>query len=260
MNDPQVVSLTYQVLKSEHVTYDNPPPVEFESGAFAARLEGQTLLVTMRDHFATEAEARAVVDPFLRSWEIDAGLRRNCLAITFDFAHSRIIDRNPSQGGLLEPLKLYARAKAGIALAEAVVSQVYPAPPQGFAATPDVQTMWFRYQMYLDGKEPLLSMAYACLTLLEGTTGLKHGARKSVCAMYSIDQSIRDKLGDLVSQKGAPEEARKLDYEATRVPLTGQERQWVEDVIKALIRRKAEYDADPTAPLNQITMADFVTL
>jgi hypothetical protein len=30
--------------------------------------------------------------------------------------------------------------------------------------------------------------------------------------------------------------------------------------IKALIRRKAEYDADPTAPLPQTTMSDFLAL
>jgi len=96
--------------------------------------------------------------------------------------------------------------------------------------------MWYRYQQYTEGKEPLLSMAYALLTLLEGTTGQKHGARTAVCVMYHIDQAVRDTLGDLVSQKGSPKEARKLDCEATRQPRTDAERGWVDAVVKALIR------------------------
>ena len=42
-----------------------------------------------------------------------------------------------------------------------------------------------------------------------------------------------DKLGDLASQKGTPKDARKLDHEATRQPLTDAERSWLEAVVNA---------------------------
>lgn len=36
----------------------------------------------------------------------------------------------------------------------------YPDPPKLFILTPDVETLWHRYEGYLQGKEPLSSMAY----------------------------------------------------------------------------------------------------
>jgi hypothetical protein len=141
-----------------------------------------------------------------------------------------------------------------------ITQNTYPPLPRRFAISPDVSTMWFRYGQYKKGKEPLLSMAYACLTLLEGTTGQKRGARQAVCQKYFIVQAVRDKLGELVSEKGNAQEARKLDFNATIQPLTDQERSWIVAVIKALIRRKAEYDADQSTPLQQITMSDFPPL
>jgi hypothetical protein len=259
MNDPHVVSLSYHVESSKQVTYDDPPPLEIDRDAYSMRLEANTLTVTMKDHFATEEAAHAAVEPLLRAWEIDSSLRRNRPDLTFDFMHSRIIDRNPppSQGGQLEPVRLYGRMKATGDLRLHVTSRVFPSPPRNFAASPDVQTMWFRYRMYLEGKEPLLSMAYACLSLLEGTTGRKSGARAAVCAKYHIDPAVREKLGNLVSEKGSPEEARKLDHAATKTPLTGEERDWIEQVIKALIRRKAEYDYDTDTSFAAITLNDF---
>src|SRR5262249_31197976 len=136
----------------------------------------------------------------------------------------------------------------------------YPPTPTRFVASPDVETMLLRYEMYLDGKEPLLSMANACMTLLEGSTGATRRVREAFCQTYRIDRAVRDKLGDIVSERGGPAEARKFRSRATMTPLTEKEKQWVKDVVKAMIRRKAEYDADPSAPLQQITLADFVPI
>ena len=120
--------------------------------------------------------------------------------------------------------------------------------------------MMLRYEMYLDGREPLLSMANACMTCLEGSTGATSKVREAFCQTYHIDRSVREKLGAIVSERGGPDEARKLGGSATKTSLTNQEKQWVEACVKALIRRKAEYDADPTTPLKQITLSDFVPL
>jgi hypothetical protein len=73
-----------------------------------------------------------------------------------------------------------------------------------------------------------------------------------------VGQPVRDTLGNLVSEKGGPEEARKLGAGATGTPLTPGEKTWIGEVVKALIRRKAEYDADPVAAgLPPITMSGF---
>jgi len=105
-------------------------------------------------------------------------------------------------------------------------------------------------------------MAYACLTLMEGSTGLtgRQDARGAASLRYRIDRAVLKTLGELTSARGDREEARKFDAGATGAPLTQKEKGWIVEVVKALIRRKGEYDDDPTAPLAQITMADFVSL
>lgn len=262
--DLHVVSLTYKLTHGDGFAFDNPPPVDVDREGFRLRLDCGKLVVTMQQHFATEREARAAVEPTLRAWEIDAGLRFGPRMLSFDFERAEVVDRSPPRPdgvrvGLMGAIRLGdVRCEAtGVGL---VRHASYPAPPTNFVASEDVQTMWSRYRGYLEGKETLLAMAYACLSFLEGTTGKKGGARREVCAKYNLDDAVRKMLGDLTSQKGSPTEARKLDHEATRVPLTDAERRWVEDVIVALIRRKAEYDAAPSAPHALLTMNDFPPL
>ena len=104
-------------------------------------------------------------------------------------------------------------------------------------------------------------MAYACLTIFEGSTGLMghQGARDEAARRYNVDRVVLKTLGEITSAKGGPEEARKFDASATRIPLTDAERRWVRQAVKRIILRKAQYDCDPAsgASLPQITMADL---
>lgn len=264
MNDPHVVSLRYRLADVSSRQYVSPAIFECETDAFFLYLASGVLTTRMKGHHSTVESARAVVEPYLRAWEISAGLRcgPNAFLLLFD-PPAEIVDRNPTpkqEDGVYTAVANLVVGAATLKATAILVQREYPSPPKCFAATPDVQTMWFRYGLYYEGKEPLLSMAYACLTLLEGSTGAASGFRTAVCKKYFIDQAVRDKLGDIVSERGDPTEARKLGNAATMTPLTKQEKQWVEDVIKAFIRRKAEYDADSTSPLVQITMADFIPL
>jgi hypothetical protein len=264
MNDPHVVRLQYKLHTREHLSFKAPAPLDGETDAFRMRLADGALTFEMKEHHATEESARKRVEPWLRAWEIDTDLRDGRGSIRFKFDRSQIIDRNPPPPG--SPRDVVAHVAtirlsltAGAAKVH-VTRASYPPIPTRFVASPDVETMLMRYQMYLDGKEPLLSMANACMTLLEGSTGATSNIRQAFCQTYTIARDVREKLGYIVSERGGPDEARKLGTSATKTPLTGKEKQWVKDVVKALIRRKAEYDADPAAPLPQITMADFVTL
>jgi hypothetical protein len=262
MNDPHVDSLRYNLVCSAHVRFNNPPPVEWDCDEFHLKLSDGILSATMKEHYPTEESARAAIEPFLRAWEIEAGLARNRPSFTFEFADSVTIDRSPPQSnaGNITVMALSGTVKITGHAVFVVTSGKYPQPPFGFKATEEVQRLWQRYSGYIEGKEPILSMAYFCLTVLERTTGVKNGARKLVCSKYNIEQAVRDKLGDLTSAKGGPDEARKFDFEASGDPLTGPERHWVESVVKALIRRKAEFDADPTLAFPKITMNDFPPL
>jgi hypothetical protein len=251
MKDPHVVSLTYRLEAPEGVTFNDPPPLRRERPGFVLRLAEGELTAEMKEHHAREESARAAVEPELRAWEIDAHLRLGRPALAFVFERARVIDRDPQPG----PAHVTARGglAVGISATFTVSYAAYPAPPDNFRASPDVQTMWFRYRMYPEGQEPLLSMAYACLTLLEGSTGATEGARRAVTRVYNIEQAVRDTLGDIVSGHGGPSEARKFGAGATGLPLSGAQRRWVEEVVRALIRRKGEHDFDPSDSRSRVT-------
>ena len=118
------------------------------------------------------------VEQFLRSWEIDAEPRLGPRPIRFVFRRPQIVDRDPRPAtGTSWSVGVVARWE--VARRSSVGLPSDPPPPGGFRASDDVRTTWLRYQGFREGKEPLLSMADACLTLSEGSTGLsgKQGAR-----------------------------------------------------------------------------------
>jgi hypothetical protein len=53
------------------------------------------LTIYPADHFAGGAQARVVLEPFLRAWEVESDLSRNIGSIRFNYTHVRKVDRNP---------------------------------------------------------------------------------------------------------------------------------------------------------------------
>ena len=81
------------------------------------------------------------------------------------------MDRRPTPG----VITVYAgpvRVRVDVSVAEGTVGHTeYPSPPLGANFNhPDVQTIYHRYMGYRQGKEPLASMAYFCLSFLEYLT------------------------------------------------------------------------------------------
>src|SRR5271166_5419757 len=95
MNDPHVETLTYHVVKPDHVTYHNPPPINGDLPAFRYRLENDVLTAEMKEHHATVETARECVEDFLRAWELDAALRADKEEFRFAFKQSHVVDRKP---------------------------------------------------------------------------------------------------------------------------------------------------------------------
>ena len=102
-----------------------------------------------------------------------------------------------------------------------------PPPPVDLSASPDVETLWFRYEMYRQDKEPLASMAYFCLTVIEALAG---GSRRRAAKTLVVDFSILDTLGRLVSQKGDAKTARK--YSPSSESLHPHEATWIDEVMR----------------------------
>jgi hypothetical protein len=263
MRDPHVHALTYGLMTLEAVMFENPPPVEWETEAFHLRLEDGSARVEMIEHFATEEEARARVEPFLRTWEIEYGLWAGESEFWFVFQRAELIDRDPpprpTGGG---PVQLEGH-DAGVSSEEASLTvretrHSYHGPPQDFVVTPDVETLWNRWEGYLGGREPLQSTAYFCLTVIEAQAGGGKRRREKAARVLSLEPRVLDTLGHLTSDVGDDLSARKFNPAGR--PLSGQEEAWVEAAVRMVIRRLGQLAADPARPLPILGMSDLPDL
>ncbi len=82
-----------------------------------------------------------------------------------------------------------------------------------------------------NGREPLASMAYFCLTLLEN----RYGGRTAASKALVVDEAVLGKLGNLSTNRGDVSTARKITGDLT--PFGAADTQWLEAAIRALIRR-----------------------
>lgn len=256
MRDPHVESLIYKLQTAQNVTYDNPSPLEIDYEEFSSRLDNDVLTCQMEVHYPSIEAARRVVDPYLRAWEIDAALNFGRGEIRFIYENGKVVDRNPALPGEPQVLKISSTGHlhfSGTATIH-VTRKQYPKPPKTFSVSPDVQTLWHRYKMYLDGKEPLLSMAYFCLTVIEA----RAGGRSRASAIFAIEEEVLRKLGELTSIRGDSLTARKAPRKTTVIPLADKERAWIEAVIKHLIRRVGELASGHTP--SKLKMTDLPSL
>ena len=253
MIDPHVESLRYRLKTSETTTYENPPAVKVIRNEFECHLDDGVLTCRMREHFPAVKEARRVVEDFLRSWEIKTALELGRGEIRFQFEDSNVIDRNPPPPG--DPKIVRVSATANITTNTSAQLHIkrrkYPDPPTVFKVTSDVETLWRRYEKYLDGKAELLAMAYACLTFVE----VKAGGRKSAAKLLLIQEKILNKLGNLTANKGDAETVRKFPKKGSITALNEKEKKWIEAAVKILIRRMGELANIQAA--KSITMTDL---
>lgn len=244
MNDPHVQQLRYRLGTSNGLKFKDPEPISDATDIFDWRLEDAELTLTMKQHFASEAEAKQAVSGFLRNWEMDLNLRHGRDAASFSFIDIVIVDRDPPPPGSPHHLQVRGIESAAVVGTPSISVErhEYPAPPQRLMASPDVETLWTRYQGYRDGHEPLLSMAYFCLTVIETPDGRDAAAQK-----YCIDLAVLRKLGELTSTRGDESTARKANPTGASTPLTPDEEEWIRRTVLAIIRRVGEYDARGSA-------------
>jgi hypothetical protein len=120
--------------------------------------------------------------------------------------------------------------------------------------SPDVETLWRRYEGYLEGKEPISSMANFCLTLVKQ----RGSGRKGAAKLLGIAFDVLRKLDELAATKGDEKTARKVPRGGF-TSYTPREVRWMEAAVRAIIRRLGELpagrDGQPT-----VTIADLPAL
>lgn len=251
MNDLHVVALLYQVNHDESINYRQAEQLIHEETNFLLEVKDNQARFEMKEHYATEKDARDSIENYIRNWESHACLERNSDCFRLEFEKAEIEDRNPTHG----VKSLRANAKLGALKSSAsltIAAPRYPTPPSGVNFNnPDVQTMYRRYMDYHRGNEKLPGMANFCLTLLENMAGPKT-RRKAAAEKFQISKKVLDKIAMLSSNKGG-QDARKA--EGIGKEFTNQERAFLEQAIKKIIRRAAEKVQNRDNNLPKITLS-----
>lgn len=207
--------------------------------------------VLMRGVFPTEQAARAVVDPFLRDWEVRSVLQQPP-GLKFRFLYSDM--SGPPQA--LNPHSLNFGHSISCPKLLYKPAQ-FPDPPGVFKANPDVEALLPRFIDYTKGREPLLSMANFCLTYIESVAG----GRAKAAKRYRICSKVLSQLGAICATRGNLAEARKAPKnKGPADSLTPSEKVWVDAVVRRLIERLGEHAPKSDGSLPLITMDQFPSL
>ena len=241
MNDPHVECLHYKATAADFVVIADGSSVKVETAEFDGILADGELVLTMKCHFSTEAEARAIADPFVNGWSIASGLRRVRSEVTFSFLKADIIDRSPEfKGGFSGSAVLPMVHVHGVMTSEPIKIK-YPSPVPTFVASPEVQVLWARYQAYIEGREPLLSVAYFCLTFVEAMAG---GGPARAAEMCKISKGVFKKIGKLCGEHGDYLTARKVINNKKFKPLSQDKIRWLDSAVRLIIRRVGDSSID----------------
>lgn len=257
MNDPHVVALNYKIEHHSSVDYDGARPLDHSEDAFEVHVEHNNVRFAMKLHYASKAEALEAVEGYIRAWEHLAALQNGPNEFKLVFDGAEIEDRDPTPGVVYASAKpIHVRVSVGEPSIH-VSRGEYPRPPTGkMEFSGDVALMFDRYVRYRARREYLTGMANFCLTILENSVQRERrkSLRKSAAKQYDIGYKVLQELGRLCDHKGGAEarKAKGVDHD-----LNAQERQFLEEAVKAIIRRAAEVAADPNGPRDTILLSDF---
>lgn len=258
MRDPHVEEVHYDIGTGDGLSFSNPPPLVITNHLGRFELTDGKLTIYPADHFADGAQARVVLEPFLRAWEVESDLSCNIGSIRFNYTHVRKVDRNPPLTSESGAAHLSVQTGDVILMSDAlschITQSTYPPPPSDFRTTPEVEIAYRRWLAFREGREPLPSMAYAVLTLLERMAG----NRREAAATFQIDDMVLKTIGRLSSTKGDGNSMRKFRQGGQVQPLTGNESAWLEATIRRVVRRMGEHAAG--VQLTQLTMNELPQL
>ncbi len=253
MKDPKVQRLDYKIEGSKYLTYDDPSELDFENDSGHFFTAAGILSIEPNAHFVRESEARSSIEPFLEAWKASSNLESQSTGtINFKFLKSEIIDLNPPLPGESQTIFLeageYITAFGEVSFH--LTRKTFPVPRAGFDLTPDTESAYLRWLGYKAGQEPLQSMAYFVLTVLEASGG--RNQRNQACIEYQIDKAVLSEIGRLTSTKGSMLTARKATSSGD---LTGAEKAWLEKAISVVVLRLGEKAGGGS--LRSITMMDI---
>ena len=254
LNDPHVEALIYAIEHNRSVSYERATPMEVERQGFSLKVEAERVRFEMKEHYPSEGEAQAAVQPFIDQWEFNETLITGPGQFALRFDHSEIEDRHPTLGVIAlsaQPVGF----NVTVSMPTVTVSRQYPQPPSEVAMDihdPDVETMRYRYLLYREGADRLPSMTYFCCEVF--TKRLSKGT-KDAADKHKISRELIRRVHKLSSIKGGAQgrHASAIDH-----PLAQCEVRLLEKAIVAMIIRAAKVAGDPNQPMEFIDLGNLL--
>jgi hypothetical protein len=135
-----------------------------------------------------------------------------------------------------------------------IIRNNYPPPPNAFISTEDVEQAHYRWRNLTSGKEPLQSMTYFLVTLLERRAG---GDRTKATKIFKISKPVIKTLARLSSDKTHGLDSRKAAFTDSANEITDGEVNWLNVAIPKIIFRLGAHATG--AQLTEITMTDLLS-
>lgn len=258
MNDPHVHALLYRIEHDNSVDYSKASPIEHEVEPpnVNVKVEDRCVRIELKDHYATEDEARTAVEPFLRYWQIEVALRGRPGQFDLEYLKGEIIDRSPTQGVVIPSALIRHMWDLPQPSVTHTTPKSYPPPPPGLTRNPDdpdVSAMYEHFKRYSENRERLIDMAYFCFTMV---TPWLCETKEAAASQYGISGRLLKKIKGLVGRKGA----RKMTKQGSTPDLNENESQFLEAAIRKLILRVAEVTHNPDERRPKITLSDLPAL
>jgi hypothetical protein len=164
---PCVRSLTYSIHSRAGYEYDDQCELDGVIAGFSYRLRHRAAQFLPTQHFATEGEARAGLEPFLRTWEVGAALNYGRGVIEFVFTRCDIQKEAP-RPDLLELRGAVLTFSGSVPTVTMTFTASHPSPPEAFATNEFVSTLADLYLIARDYPRVLQYIAHSVMTCVEG--------------------------------------------------------------------------------------------
>ncbi len=251
MKNLLVKKLFYTVIADKE-SYEKAVKLEKDYPNFKFLLDHFELEIILHKDYLSEDVARAEVEPILKNWETYIDLVHERNELRFKYSHAEIIE---TELGTEDEKRIISVTDTAVVSCSVEVKIIthrsnYPEPPNNFILSYDVSSLIHRFNNSMDDKEPLTSMAYFCLTLIEN----KAGGKNQAVNKFNIDEKVLRKIGELTSTRGDYTEARKIDPNSKLAGFQPKEKNWLIQTLKKLIIRIGEYDFNPNGNFQKIEM------
>jgi len=229
--------LKYKLVPIKDVEFIECPQYEFEDCNFTYILFSDlSLLCKPKVDIVEELKARIIIEKMLKSWEIESGLKYGKKIMEFLHESTEMTEYNEPEDSMRSDINIKTKLTVCAEVSKRISR--FPEKNNSFDSNPDMEIMWKRFEIYKDGREPLLSMAYFCLSYLEGICG----SRGTIVKTYKIERKILDKLGDVSSECGSKLQARK-GKDNNFINLDSDTISWVEKCILEIIKHLGKIQA-----------------